>query len=150
MRLYGANPVRPLSPGEVKKELEKGDRPDNEFAFTIHALQNEKPIGIITLDGIQWNHGEGWLSVGLGEREYWGKGYGSDAIELILRFAFAELNLHRISLTVFEYNHRAIRVYERFGFVREGRARSFLKRDGRHWDLLFFGLLRSEWKSSVR
>lgn len=150
LRLYGDNPARPLSAGEIKNELEETGRTENEFTFMIQTLQEARPIGVIALDGIQWTHAEGWLSIGLGEREYWGKGYGTDAMQLMLRYGFAELNLHRISLTVFEYNQRAIRLYGKLGFVHEGCAREFLKRDGRRWDMLFFGLLRSEWESRVQ
>lgn len=85
------------------------------------------------------------MGIGIGEREYWSKGYGTDAMNVILRFAFDELNLYRISLNVFEYNQRAIRSYEKVGFVVEGREREFLRRGGRRWDMIFMGLLREEW-----
>lgn len=85
------------------------------------------------------------MGIGIGEREYWSKGYGTDAMNVILRFAFDELNLYRISLNVFEYNQRAIRSYEKVGFVVEGREREFLRRAGRRWDMIFMGLLREEW-----
>jgi RimJ/RimL family protein N-acetyltransferase len=66
-------------------------------------------------------------------------------MNVILRFAFDELNLYRISLNVFEYNQRAIRSYEKVGFVVEGREREFLRRAGRCWDMIFMGILREEW-----
>ena len=73
-------------------------------------------------------------------------GYGREAIELTLKFAFHELNLHRIQLTVFSYNERAIALYESFGFKREGVFREHLQRDGRRYDMYLFGLLRHEWE----
>jgi RimJ/RimL family protein N-acetyltransferase len=63
-----------------------------------------------------------------------------------LRFAFHELNLHRVCLTVFSYNAPAIALYERLGFVREGVYREHIERDGQHFDMLLFGLLRREWE----
>ena len=69
-----------------------------------------------------------------------------DAMRIILRFAFTELNLRRVSLDVFEYNPRAIASYRKVGFVEEGRLRRFLHRDGRRWDLIFMGMLREEWE----
>ncbi|MCJ7660780.1 MAG: GNAT family N-acetyltransferase [Anaerolineales bacterium] len=97
------------------------------------------------MDGVHWSHGDSSVGIGIGEREYWSKGYGTDAMNVILRFAFDELNLYRISLNVFEYNQRAIRSYEKVGFVVEGREREFLRRAGRRWDMIFMGLLREEW-----
>jgi len=79
-------------------------------------------------------------------RADWGKGYGTDAMRVLLRFAFTEINLHRVSLTVFGYNPRAIRSYEKAGFVVEGRARQRLRRDGQWWEVVYMGILKDEWK----
>lgn len=128
----------------LKKELEQ-EKPD-QFSFTIHAREDDRLIGMIGLDGIQWNHGEAFVGIGLGEREYWGKGYGTDAMRVILRYAFTELNLRRVSLDVFEYNPRAIKSYEKAGFRYEGCMRGMLHRDGRCWDLIFMSILRQEWE----
>ncbi len=86
------------------------------------------------------------MGIGIGERDYWGRGYGTDAMQVLLRYAFDELNLHRVSLGVFEYNTRAIRAYEKAGFVVEGRGPQELHRDGRRWDMIFMGILREEWQ----
>ena len=64
---------------------------------------------------------------------------------LILRYAFLELNLQRVSLDVFDYNQRAIRSYEKAGFTLEGRQRGVLLREGKRWDLVYMGILREEW-----
>ena len=66
-------------------------------------------------------------------------------MKVVLRYAFTELNLQRLTLTVFEYNPRAVRAYEKTGFRHEGRLRQFLNREGRRWDMLFMGILRHEW-----
>jgi RimJ/RimL family protein N-acetyltransferase len=87
------------------------------------------------------------VGIGIGEAEYRGKGYGTDAMQVILGFAFRELNLHRVSLSVFEYNPRAIRSYEKAGFRHEGRLRAEINRDGRRWDVLMMGILRTEWEA---
>ncbi len=86
------------------------------------------------------------MGIGLGERKYWSKGYGTDAMRIILRYAFTELNLHRVSLDTFEYNPRAIRSYEKAGFKIEGRVRQLLNREGRRWDVIYMGILREEWE----
>jgi hypothetical protein len=80
-------------------------------------------------------------------REWLEKGVekGTDAMRVMLRYVFNELNLRRVSLIVFEYNLRAIRSYEKVGFVHEGRVRRVMQRDGRRWDFLYMGILREEW-----
>ena len=69
------------------------------------------------------------------------------ALRLLLRFAFDELNLYRVQLTVFSYNPRAIRLYEKLGFRHEGTFREFVQRDGARHDMLLYGLLRQEWEA---
>jgi RimJ/RimL family protein N-acetyltransferase len=150
-RLLGSDIASLWSVNKTKEWIEKElfkEEPNN-FLFTIRTLQDDTLIGEIGLDGIEWSHGEAFVGIGLGERDYWGKGYGTDAMRIILHYAFTELNLRRVSLDVFEYNPRAIRSYEKAGFVHEGRARGFLNRDGKRWDLIFMGILREEWEAKV-
>jgi RimJ/RimL family protein N-acetyltransferase len=146
-RLANSNPVRAVSSKAVKEWLKK--KPENtrgdQFIFSIRILQDDRLIGDVGLDGVLWSHGDAFMGIGIGDREYWGKGYGTDAMHLILRYAFIELNLQRVSLNVFEYNLRAIRSYEKLGFVHEGRSRGVLRRDGCRYDLVFMGILREEW-----
>jgi RimJ/RimL family protein N-acetyltransferase len=146
-RLANSNPVRAFSSKAIKDWLEKN--PENtradQFIFSIRTLQDDLLIGDVGLDGVLWSHGDAFVGVGIGDREYWGKGYGTDAMRLILRYAFIELSLQRVSLNVFEYNLRAIRSYEKLGFVHEGRSRAVLRRDGQRYDLVFMGILRTEW-----
>ena len=66
-------------------------------------------------------------------------------MRVILRYAFEELNLYRVSLNVFGYNPRAIHTYEKIGFQHEGFQREVLDRDGQRWDLIYMGILRAEW-----
>jgi RimJ/RimL family protein N-acetyltransferase len=86
----------------------------------------------------------------VGEREYWGRGYGTEAMRLVLQFAFQELNLHRVSLGVFAYNERAIRSYEKAGFRIEGRLRQGIHRVNQRWDEVVMGILRSEWETAQK
>lgn len=125
------------------KDQEK-ERPD-QFSFAIRTLEDDRLIGSMGLGGVRWTHGEAFVGIGLGERAYWGKGYGTDAMRVILRYAFTELNLHRVSLDVFAYNPRAIKSYEKAGFSHEGKTRGMLQRDGKRWDMVFMGILREEW-----
>jgi RimJ/RimL family protein N-acetyltransferase len=145
-RLANSDPVIQYSAASIKTWLEEHFYNKDDFFFTIHTRQGNRPIGDVGLSGIDWIHRNAYLGISIGEREEWGKGYGTDAVRVILRFAFTELNLHRVSLTVFDYNQRAIRSYEKAGFRMEGRQRGFLKREGQRWDLLYMGILRREWQ----
>jgi RimJ/RimL family protein N-acetyltransferase len=150
-RLLDDEPPKLYSVKSFKAWLERKFDQDDEFRyfFTIRTLEEDQLIGFIGLFGIQWNHGSAWVGIGLGERDYWGKGYGTDAMRLILRYAFRELNLYRLNLDVFAYNPRAIRSYEKAGFKIEGREPKSVLRDGQRYDMILMGILREEWEKSV-
>lgn len=144
-RLLDWDPARQFSVKNSQKWFEKDADNSTSVSFAIRKMDGDKVIGVIGLDGIQSNHRDCFVGIGLGEREYWGRGFGTDAMKIILRFAFTELNLHRVTLNVFEYNVRGIRSYEKAGFVHEGRERGSLLREGRRWDVLYMGILRADW-----
>lgn len=144
-RLLDSDPAILWTPKQMEEWFTKGDE---EMAFfMIHTLAEDRTIGMIDLSGFNWHAGHCWVGIGLGEPEFWGKGYGSDAMNIILRFAFRELNLNRVNLNVFEYNPRAIRSYEKVGFKHEGVVRDWMAREGKRWDVVFMGILRREWEA---
>ena len=145
-RLANSDPVIQFSVASIKTWLEEHSFDKDNFFFTIQTRQDNRPIGDVGLSGIDWIHRNAYLGISIAEREEWGKGCGTDAVKVILRLAFSELNLHRVSLTVFDYNQRAKRAYEKAGFRTEGRQRGFLKREGQRWDLIYMGILRREWE----
>jgi RimJ/RimL family protein N-acetyltransferase len=147
MRLVDGDPPVPLSLKATKdvNEREWPEDDPNNIMFLIRASEDDRIIGFANLDYISWPHGDSYMGIGLGDRTCWGKGYGTEALNILLRYAFTELNLHRMTLTVFGYNERAIRMYQRCGFKIEGIVREVLYRDGRRWDLISMGLLRGEW-----
>ena len=126
-------------------EEEVGETSLAGYYFSIRTLAEDKLIGELELDVVNWPGRDAFVALGIGETEYWSKGYGTDVMNVLLRFAFTEINLRRVSLGVFEYNPRAIRSYEKAGFRHEGRLRRLLNREGRRWDNLFMGILREEW-----
>jgi RimJ/RimL family protein N-acetyltransferase len=130
--------------GFFEKDLKEAS--PMQYPFTIRALDDNRLLGDIGLYVINnWGSQDAFVGLGIGDRENWGKGYGTDAMKVVLRYAFTELNLRRVTLTVFEYNPRAIRSYEKTGFQHEGRLRGALLRDGKRWDMLYMGILRDEW-----
>ncbi len=144
-RLLDAAPALPRTGKQIKEWMEKGE-PD-AFNFIIHSLADSRAIGMIGLGGLNWTARSAWVGIGVGEREFWGHGYGTDAMQVILRFAFRELNLHRVNLDVFEYNERAQKSYLKCGFIEEGRTRQSMLREGRRWDTIYMGILREEWET---
>ena len=147
LRLLNAAPRPMLSPRAEQKWMEEevGEMSPAGYFFGIRTLADDKLIGQLGLDVVDWAGRDAFVGLGIGETDYWSKGYGTDAMNILLRFAFTEVNLRRVTLTVFEYNPRAIRSYEKAGFRHEGHLRSFLNREGRRWHELFMGILREEW-----
>jgi RimJ/RimL family protein N-acetyltransferase len=147
LRLLDAEPATRFSVKQVTEWIQKDQEkdPPSFYFFAIRTLENDQLVGFTGLDGDAFPHGDLFVGIGIGDREFWGKGYGTDAMKVILRYAFMELNVRRVSLSTFEYNPRAIRSYEKAGFVHEGRLRKFLLREGRRWDMLIMGVLNEEW-----
>lgn len=148
MRRYDASPAMPKTLAEVTKYVEEQQQSSTAYPFAVRLLDSDVLIGYMEIDGILWNHGTGWISLGIGEAAYRARGYGYAAMCLGLDFAFGELNLRRVQLTVFANNSPAIALYEKLGFQREGVFREFLNRDGELCDMLLYGLLRCEWRPS--
>jgi RimJ/RimL family protein N-acetyltransferase len=146
LRLLDSDPAVPVSAKALEAELEEDLEERDSITFVVYTLDGDKAIGFVGLNGISWNNRDAWVGIGIWDAEYRGKGYGTDAMRLALRYAFTELNLHRVTLGVFEYNPRAQRSYQKAGFTLEGRVRQELNRNGQRWDGLYMGILREEWE----
>lgn len=145
IRLANSDPARIWTAWQTKEWFEK--RTDLDYCFAIHTVAEDKLIGNLDFDGIHPVVHNAWVGIGIGERDYWSQGYGTEAMALLMRYGFDQLDLRRVSLTVFEYNTRAIQSYQKLGFVEEGRLRQWMLRGGRRWDLIYMGLLRTEWQA---
>ena len=153
VRMYEINPARPLSAAIVKKQYEKLEKQVEEdknlYHFMIRAKEDDRLIGKAVIQWVEWTNGNAWVHLGIGSVEDQRKGYGSQALSMLVRFAFAELNLFRLSARIPEYNQAALALFSKFGFAEEVRRRKALDRDGRRWDLIVFGLLNSEWQNQA-
>ena len=131
----------PMSLAQEERWFEKYLQDQQQHIFGIETLDG-KLIGNIGLENISWKDSHAELGIVIGEKDYWGKGYGTEAITTFLDFVFRQMNLHRVYLRVFEDNERAIRCYEECGFELEGRLRESHFSDGRYHDELIMGILR--------
>ena len=137
---------RPFSTAEEEKWFEGQLEVENQELFAIETTDGVH-IGNIGLHKINWQYRQVELGIVIGEKEYWSQGYGSDAICTLLRFAFEEMNLHRVFLRVREDNVRGIRAYEKCGFQHEGRLRETIYSHGKYYDEIRMGILRREFKA---
>ena len=144
LRAVDTDFARPISAQEAAKRHPGVGAGSDSVEFRIRTLDEDRLIGFVALHSIEWNNRAAQLAIGIGEPGYRGKGYGSDALRLVLRYAFDELNLLRVGLDVISSNVAAVRAYEKAGFVREGAMRRAVLRDGQHHDRLIMGILHDE------
>ena len=139
----------PLSMDEEESWYEQVLKsPNEERPLCIEAKHEDgwKLIGNSGLFPVDWRNRNAEFGIFIGDRTEWNQGYGTEAVKLILEHGFSTLNLHRIFLRVFADNQRAIRVYEKIGFVHEGRHRQAEFHGSQYHDILFMSMLRSEWE----
>lgn len=146
LRLYNSAPAAPRNEDQLSRRFDLSQTSPEVFLFAIRLVDDEELIGLLEFDGVDWPNRTTYLSIGIGETRFRGQGYGYEAMQLALNFAFNELNLYRVCLTVFSYNAAAIALYERLGFSREGVYREHIERDGRRYDMILYGILRPEWE----
>ena len=115
-------------------------------AFGIALKKTDTLIGATDLRSINARARKATFGISIGAKEEWNKGYGTEATRLIVKYGFDTLNLNRIALHVYENNPKAIRAYEKVGFVREGRYRQCVFREGRYLDVICMAVLREEWE----
>ena len=146
-RLMDNNPMRINSEKRIKEWFEKrsenGSKPDR-YSFSVRTLEEDQFIGFLGI-WVDLIHSEAWVGLGIGEREFWSKGYGTDMMKLCMQYVFTELCLERLSLGLHEYNPRALKSYEKCGFRFEGRTRQDMLREGKRYDSFWMGILREEW-----
>jgi RimJ/RimL family protein N-acetyltransferase len=122
---------------------QRNDSSARHFALLTRA--EGKLIGNCGLHQVDWTNRNAIFGIFIGDKNYWGRGFGTDATQTLLRYAFEEANLHRVELEVFDLNPRGIHVYEKCGFKLEGVRRQALFREGQWHDEHIMAILRDEW-----
>ncbi len=118
-----------------------------DLVLGIAKRESNQLLGVTGLHRIDWQSRHAEFGIAIGEKNEWGKGYGTEATRLILGHAFRTLNLHRVWLHVLAGHLSALRAYEKTGFVQEGILRQQLYKEGRYQDLVTMAILRSEWEA---
>ena len=144
----GGDPPIPQSlerlQAEYDQDAAKGGRDGTRFAIEA----NGQFIGQCALFNTNHTAQTCELGITIGDKAYWGQGYGRDALRLLLEYAFRYQNYRKVWLQVHAKNERAVRAYQSCGFVIEGRQREQVWSDGAYDDLLLMGVLRHDWLKS--
>jgi len=138
-------PYKPVHEGQHREWLATLQRRDDIVIFGITRLEDSGLIGTCQLHSINLVHRAAELQIRIGDTGSRGKGYGTEAVLLLLKFGFNDLNLHRIYLHVFETNSVAIATYKRVGFTQEGVLREAAHIDGRRQNVAVMGILHHEY-----
>ena len=140
-----------LSLPQLKKRYEAIEKEVDEskrlFHFTIRSKEDGRLVGYVRIEWIEWTHGTGNLKLAIGDPADRDKGYGSEALRLILRYAFQSSTSIACRPWWVMIIRQRIRFFIRHGFVEEVRRRKAVLRDGQTYDLLHLGLLREEWQA---
>jgi RimJ/RimL family protein N-acetyltransferase len=140
---------QPLNRQREEEFIDRVAKVEHDLALGVALKSDDRLIGTVGLHGLGHKDRKAELGISIGAKEEWGKGYGGEAIRILLRHGFETLNLNRIQLRVFEFNARARRCYEKAGFRPEGVLRQDLFRRGRYWDTHLMAVLREEWEAQV-
>ena len=136
-----------MRPEEIERFFAARVLGTDALAMAVHEKATDRLIGTCAFSQLDGDNGSALYHITIGEADAWGRGMGTEATQLMVDHAFGTLGLHRIALYVFEFNVRAIRAYQRCGFVVEGRSRESIWRDGRWWDELAMSVLESDWRA---
>lgn len=154
VRLHLGNGRFPLNHLAEEAWVKKVSTPPGELrtdvVFLFGPKEGEGPIGSAGIHRIDWISRDGEWGILIGEVDRWNQGFGREVGRRMLRYAFEELNLHRVRLRVNASNEAGVRSYEAVGFVHEGRLRQASFINGRYEDLVLMSFLRDEWKPDSR
>lgn len=148
--MHGLSLFAPMSLAQEElwfAEILKHPVAEQSLAIDLRVRGRWEHIGGIGFTSIDWRCRSAEFGIHIGEKKYWNKGCGTDAVNALLRYGFETLNLNRVWLRVFDYNKRAQRAYEKAGFTKEGLYREGHFFQGQYWDVLLYSILRREWEA---
>ncbi|WP_048601576.1 GNAT family N-acetyltransferase [Rubeoparvulum massiliense] len=122
---------------------------DGKYNFAIELLESGEYIGGCGVNQVDWKNRYAVVGIFLG-KPYWNKGYGTDAMNVLVRFIFEQMNMNKVQLFTYAFNPRAIRSYEKCGFKVEGILRQHIFRDGAYHDEYVMSILHDEYVASKK
>lgn len=137
---YIPTTARPLNAPQLEKMLDDWNDGNESFVFAVR--HEDKLVGLINLDGLDWANSHAEIGIALTENQTRGQGYAGEALALLIDFAFRELGLHRIWARIIDGNEPSLKLFARLGFQPEGRMREHVRRFGQYRDMLIYGLLQ--------
>ena len=140
-------PQFPVSMYEEEAWFDRLTRNEFRKALIIETKQQEA-IGYVYID-LDWVNRKAQLSMAIGEKDYWDKGYGTEVVQIALNHCFNEVNMNKVYLYVFEFNKSAVRLYEKCGFKKEGLIRQDYLIHGKYEDRIIMGILKKEFSAKI-
>ena len=119
------------------------------YSFAIERKEDDLLMGSCGIAERDLKNRVTTLGIFLG-KEFTEKGYGTEALRILVDFCFNEVNSNKVKLCVYEFNKRAQRCYHKVGFQQEGTLRQEIFREGRYWDVYLMGILREEWEKDKK
>ena len=150
--IMSGDPLRPVTREAIEADFERHSKEEQHRAvdFVIYEYTTMRLIGITGLRYINFIHRNAEFSIYIGERDCWGKGYGTETTILVLDYGFTILGLHNIILRTYGYNERAIRAYTRASFREMGRWREAARVGDRRYDIVYMDCLSTEFSSPLK
>ncbi len=145
LRYYLPTTARPLNRIQLERLLKDWNDGVENYVFAIRS--SGKTCGIFNLDGLDWANGHAEIGIAITDKLIRGQGLASEALSVMLDYAFNELGMHRLWCRIIDGNDPSTRLFEKTGFRREGRLRHHVLRSGAYRDMLIYGLLKSDWQT---
>lgn len=137
----------PFTYEDEEKWLNSNSALNHTYSFAIESLNEGKYVGGCGINIVDWKNSNATLGIFIGDKNYWSKGFGTDAMTVLIKFVFYQMNIRKVKLSVYAFNERAIKCYEKCGFKKEGVLRDEIFKDGRYYDEIIMGILRDEYGS---
>jgi RimJ/RimL family protein N-acetyltransferase len=145
VRRYSRNAI-PQIKEQVKKWIEPSENhPKETIYFEIYHKEQNIPIGNVGFNHVNWVQRKGDIGLTIGEKELWGKGIATEAVKLILKYGFEELNLRKIKAGIFEPNLGSVKAAEKAGLRQEGVLKNEIYVDGKHYSAFRYAIFKEDW-----
>jgi RimJ/RimL family protein N-acetyltransferase len=147
-------PPHPLSPVQAEnllaELLREADEKRDSFWFGVRTLDESELLGLISLEWVDWSNGTAYMMLSMKDLDEYGRSSTEEALAVMKRYVFLELQMHRLGLTAPSYNQGLLAVLHKLGFVEEVRQREMIYCFGRRWDNVRFGILAADWEEGIR